>query len=413
MTDLTDLDLTERLHDVARSHPAPAPPIAALADRARRASRRRTALRGGLATVACAGLLGVGLSVLGSNDGDGPSRVLDPATTRAALAESGAWAVGNTVYLGDARYDVGMGGVVRSALYTGDGVLAHVGKDRSGDYEGPTGFVRIDADGTVTKVPVTLRDQVLGQDSQSSLIAWSERAEEGTGWTVSVLDTDTGSVVGTVDVRGDATVGVDRSTGRPESSSGDLPTFTWAGWRTPPVDVSGDRVLVGLDQATVVYDWRTGEQQDVDLPGSTVPEVENDRILVTGRTGVEVRDITTGKPVLTRSTPDARAVLSPDGRVLALDLNRMGVDTQMRWRTVDIASGTERTFTKPPREHRDAEGVWTDHNIGWTANGQLMFVNDGAREVCSPATGECTVHAIPGGPTAVDTLVMGGHWHSS
>lgn len=107
--------------------------------------------------------------------------------------------------------------------------------------------------------------------------------------------------------------------------------FTWGGWDAPPVALSGHRVYVGLDEATVAVDWRTGEASSTDLPGSRYPDINADRSLQIENASVQVLDATTGEVLLDLPrVGDRFASLSPDGKyVLVLPYLPIGEDGQV------------------------------------------------------------------------------------
>jgi hypothetical protein len=350
--------MTDRLatlmHGEAESLEIPGAPVPEILVAGQKLRRRRTALRGaGVAALAVAVATTGAVALRGhGSTGAGPATV-GPRLT--------AYAVQDTVFLGDGSTKATMPEVAQSLYYTSAGILVRTNKDGSSDGGAPFHFELVRADGTTTKLGVTLGEVAPSTDAREPYLAWATMKDGKIQ--VVVHDVSTDKDVATVDVPG---------------------TFSWGGWDAPPVSLSGDLVYVGNDDETDVVNWRTGKASTSALPASTFPEVFGERSLVYQRGSVKVVDPTSGKALLDlRRGEDDAVGLSPDGR-FAL------VGTRGHTEIYDVASG-----------HK----VQVPHTgWGWSSTGEEVFrVQGSTMTTCGTTDGQCHDSSVPA--VGADSLV--------
>ena len=355
--------MTERLSTLLAEETVhldiPAPDPARVLAQGRRLHRRRrttTAVAGSLAVaVVVAGAL-----ALGGPGVDDSARVV-PVDEPAPYADGGAFAVGTDVYFGDGDVPVtDVGEPVKALYYTSAGVVVRTGDEAATDSAGSSHYRLVTGAGQSRDLGIDLGDRVPGTDPEQPFLAWAEQA--GGGWDVVVLDVRDGSEVARVPV--------------PDS-------FTWGGWEGPPVALSGDFVHVGVDDATIDVQWRTGEAEvSRVLPGSQMPTVAGGRTVVydRGGDGVSVVDVNTGEVLLSRPH-EGTAATSPS-RPTAASPRSCSPEQAMAPGGVHRA----RPRHRPGASLRRVAG-W---DYGWTADGHLMTVGDDEVTVCPPLGGDCT-----------------------
>ena len=266
---------------------------------------------------------------------------------------------------------------VRGLYYTSAGVLVRHGKDYPMDGSSRDGYSLVGTDGSVTGLDLRIGDVSPSTDPAQPYFAYARPDEDE--WEVVVLDLTSGTPAAVVPVEG---------------------AFAWGGWDAPPVALSGDRVYVGLDDATVVIDWRTGETTATPLPSSTYPDIDADRYLqvenrvsadgIELQVSVRVRDALTGDTLL--ELPDVRdrwASLSPDGeRVLVLPYMNFDGDGQIQRLTdavlYDVDTGDKLALPASP------EGGY-----GWTPDGSIIYLSHDGIARCNIKT--CSTQPIAEG----------------
>ncbi|MBE7325080.1 hypothetical protein IEQ44_10455 [Nocardioides sp. Y6] len=382
----------------------PVPDTSAILRAGRRQHRRNTLRRVtpavGLvaaSAVAAAVLIPQSPDELGAPEGVRVTEVAPAAFSAAetrevtrAYVETGAFAIGTTVYLGardthPVELDVP---AIRGLHLTSAGVLVRHGKDLSMDVA--SSYSLVGTDGSVRAVDLAPGDVAVGTDAGQPYFSYARKA--GQGWEVVVHDLRSGELTATVTVSGD---------------------FTWGGWDAPPVSLSGDVVWVGLDEETAAFDWRTGERVESALPGSLYPAVKGGRQVfeTTNKryetTGFEVKDARTGDVVLDVPVTAKRStlgLLSPDGEALMMGPYLMHTeDDQIRdtrgMRVIDVASGRSTDLPASPVG-----------GYGWTPDGHVFSVDGQQAVVCDPLAGECTTTELSLGvsPGDLGTLRLGG-----
>ena len=346
--------MTDRLATLMRGEAetldVPAAPTREILDAGHRLRRRRTLGRGaaGVSLLAVAATT-VAVVTLG---GGHPTDARPTAPVGSAPHVS--WAVDDTVYVGSDATPVAMPEVAQTLYYTSAGLLVRTNKDGSSDGGAPFHFELVRADGTATKLGVTLGEVVPSTDPTEPYLAWATMS--GDRIQVVVHDVATDRDVATVDVPG---------------------TFDWGGWEAPPVSLSGDQVYVGTNHTTAVVNWRTGAATTTDVvPGSTMPTVDGGRTVVQGIDSTLVVDTETGKTLLDISAASGGNVtLSPDGG-FAMVATRRGTDLY----AVDTGGKVQVPATG-----------WA-----WAPDGSEVFrVHDSTLERCGTGSGECHDSPIP------------------
>jgi hypothetical protein len=353
--------MTERLTTLlgreADTFEVPAAPAADILGAGRRLHRRRTGTIWGGAALAVAVVAG-GSLLIGTLGGD--EQALAPTAPPPVQV---AWGAGDTVYVGTDGHPAQMPEVAQTLYYTSAGILVRTNKDGASDGGAPFHFQLVKADGTTTKLAVTLGEVVPSTDPTQPYLAWATMIDGQIQ--VVVHDVSTDQDVATVDVPG---------------------TFDWGGWEAPPIALAGDRVYVGTNGPTAVVNWRTGEATtSTVLPKNYFPEVQGGRILTFTDRGhpdaqAHVLDAFTGRTLLDLQIDrDSQVTLSPDGRFA-----KVGSFTdQKSFPVYDVDTGTKVTVTG------------SSFDRGWTFDDGLFTVQGDRLTVCSAATGECDSSPVP------------------
>jgi hypothetical protein len=352
--------MTERLTTLlgreADAFDVPPPPSADILGAGRRLRRRRTGTVWGGAALAVAVVAG-GSLLIGTLGGE---QKIAPATPPPVQV---AWGAGDTVYVGTDGHPARMPEVAQTLYYTSAGILVRTNKDGSSDGGAPFHLQLVEADGTTTKLGVTLGEVVPSTDPTQPYLAWATMTDGRIQ--VVVHDVSTDRDVATVDVPG---------------------TFDWGGWEAPPVALAGDRVYVGTNGPTTVVNWRTGDAStSTVLPKNTVPEVQGGRALTFTDRGhpdaqAHVVDAFTGHSLLDLQIDrDSQVTLSPDGRFVEV----ASFTDQKSFPVYDVDTGTKVTITG------------SSFDRGWTFDDGLFRVRGDRLTVCSAATGDCDTSAIP------------------
>ncbi len=398
---MTDL-MIDRIREHVAAETVPELPLTDVLRRGRRVRRRRAAVRGGLTTAVVGALLGGAVVIGGAHDktsfsADGVTSSIsqdDVERVAAAYRTGGAFSRGHTLWFSDPDFSVDLGVTVQLMYYTADGVIAGVTNDVRGDAR--RDYVYVGTDGSVRRLDLPGK-VVPGADAQADRFAYVTRAS--TGFEVHVVEASTGREI--------ATTGFDAP-------------YTWAGWDVPPIGLTGDYVVVGVDGAQRVIDWRTGRTA-AEVPGVQLPSVGGGRALG-GELEADVlrlgpserlrsvRDLAgpgDGVFAMNALSPDGRFVLTSttmrmlgrDGQVIGYSDGRTGEDVESPVVTVtSVDSG--RRVTLP------GDGF----DYGWTPDGRLMRVDGRTVTTCDGATGACTERSVPDGP---GTIKMAGKYLGS
>lgn len=206
-------------------------------------------------------------------------------------------------------------------------------------------------------------------------------------------------------------------------SARSTPPYTWAGWDLPPIGLTGDHVVLGVDGAQRVLNWRTGERV-ADVPGTQLPSTGGGRALG-GELGA--RTYRLGDSASLRSTADLAVAdesgehvwadneLSPDGRFVLTVNTTVLIDDQGD--IEEVLGGRDQEPVADPVVH--VTDVDTGHRItlpghgrtyGWTPDGRLMRVDATKVTTCDGATGDCTSRTVPEGP---GNIAMAGRYFGS
>jgi hypothetical protein len=349
--------LTELLAREADTLDVPSPQAGDILGAGRRLRRRRSARISGIAALALAVVAG-GAVLVGTRGGD---QTVAPATSPPIQV---AWGAADTVYTGTEGHAVEMPEVAQTLYYTSAGILVRTNKDGASDGGAPFHFQLVRADGTTSKLGVTLGEVVPSTDPTEPYLAWATKS--GGHLRVVVHDVSTDQDVATVDVPG---------------------TFTWGGWAAPPVALSGDLVYVGTNDHTTVVNWRTGQANTTDvLPEHTVPQVAGGRsAIVTGRVRkqrVAVVDVGTGGDLLDVAIGVGDSVrLSPDGRFLLV--------------TKALAAPPVRTTVYDVDSDHSVRLPESAFGYAWSADGQIFSVGIDTLFTCAATTGSCRSSHVP------------------
>lgn len=367
-----------------------------------RSTRVRAAGRRTIATLAVGAVLGTAFLV---TDRDRDARLevstsiaaSDVQRVSAAYRTGGAFSRGDTLWFSDPEYAVDLGVTVQLMYYTADGVLAGVTNDDAGD--AARDYVYVGTDGTVRELDLP-GYVVPGTDAQADRLAYL--TQRPGGWTVHVVEASTGRELAT----------------RPVEAP-----YTWAGWDLPPIGLSGDHVVIGVDRAQYVLDWRTGERV-ADVPGERLPSTGGGRALG-GPLGA--RTYALGDSTELRSTTDLAArdetgghpwasnELSPDGRFVLTVTTMVGLDEDGN--VTEVQDGAGGDVVDRPVVH--VTEVDTGRRItlpghgrtyGWTPDGRLMRVDGTTVTTCDGATGECSERSVPAG---TGTIRLAGRYFGS
>lgn len=376
--------MTERLsallHDEASLLDVPPPASDLVLHRGRRLRRRRrlvTAAGAAALALVVGGGAALGAAGLAGDDRTAPDRGVDPAT--AAYLAHGAFATGSTVHLGDgsaARLDE----QVKVLYYTSAGLLARTGEVPWTDDPGPSHYTLVRPDGSTHTLDLDLGDRVPATDPDQPVLTYAEaRGGSTDAWDVVVLDVRSGEELARVAVDG---------------------SFTWAGWEAPPVELDGDLVFVGLDDATVAVDWRERTLRTTALGGSRAIEVSGGHVVVEGDGSVSVVEVATGEEAWSTSEGRPYVTLSPDGHwaKVAPGGGAGGAAPQV----VDLSTG----------EVHDVDARTASSLTGWTPDGNLLTVDLEARTMTScTADGDC-VDTPVSGPTDGELKLAGVSYES-
>ena len=401
---MTD-QLLEKIRDHADAEPVPELDLDGIILRGRRVRRRRTVARRGVVTLAIGAIAGT--VIVGGIDRDGSAARLDATTTiaaqdvdlvSAAYRTGGAFSRGDTLWFSDPTYSVDLGVTVQMMLYTAQGVVAGVTNDDDGTAK--RDYVYVGTDGSVRELNLP-GEVVPGTDAQADRLAYLTTKDDS--YEIHVVEASTGRELATHDY--DA-------------------TYTWAGWDVPPIGLTGDYVVIGVDSAQQVVDWRTGERVK-DVPGTRLPSVGGGRALggplgdVIYRVG-DSRKLRSTTELSAPSEPAeshrlSSSSLSPDGRFVTTANTFVQRDDKGRVEAVtDGATGE--VIDNPVISVTD---VGTGQSIalpghastyGWTPDGRLMRVDGTNVTSCDASSGECTSTSVPSGN---GTIRMAGRYIGS
>ncbi|GAA3521275.1 hypothetical protein GCM10022234_16420 [Aeromicrobium panaciterrae] len=395
--------LIEQIRDHAAAEPVPDLDLADVMRRGRRVRRRRSVARRTIATLAVGAVAGTTF-VVASNRNDGTSQLVvstsiaakDVALVSTAYRTGGAFSRGDTLWFSDPSYAVDLGVTIQMMLYTSTGVVAGVTNNDSGDVK--RDYVYVGTDGSVRELNLP-GNVVPGTDAQADRFAYLTK--KGSGFEIHVVEASTGRELATRDF--DA-------------------TYTWAGWDVPPIGLTGDYVVVGVDQGQQVINWQTGERV-TDVPDARLPSTGGGRAL-----GGDLGDVTyqLGDSRKLRSTTELAAAgedgappwaaneLSPDGRFVETVNTFVQVDEQGKVEGATLGFGDA---VSDPVVY--VTNVDTGHRItlpghgrtyGWTPDGRLMRVDGTKVTTCDASTGACTTRTMPDGR---GTIRMAGRYLGS
>lgn len=403
---MTD-QLIAKIRDHAVNEPVPDLDLAGVVSRGRKARRRRSVARRGTVIVAL-GLLAASSFIVGGHGDDGGRlqastsiTARDVGLVSSAYRAGGAFSRGDTLWFSDPEYAVDLGVKIQLMYYTAQGVIAGVANDDAGDVK--RDYLYVGTDGTVRDLELP-GDVVPGADAQADRFAYVTPADHecssgpggatcGTAYRVHVAQASTGRELASVLIEA---------------------TFTWGGWDLPPVSLSGDFVVLGVDGAQRVVNWRTGERV-ADVPGQLLPSTGGGRALGGDLSAVTYR---LGDSVPLRSTMDLAVpmgvggppwesnALSPDGRFVLTTTTFVEVD-EKAGPTGDVFSPDGEVVRHPVVHVTD---VVTGHRIalpggartyGWTPDGRLMRVDGRKVSTCDGSTGACTSRTMPAGRGAI------------
>jgi hypothetical protein len=364
----------------------PAAPTSAILSRGRALRRRRRTVRTGavLAGIAGIAVVAVTSSLLAPGPGPGPDGFDDLAAAVAPDPDGWAVAQGSTVHLGNGR-TVEVPGKVKAMYYTSAGVMVRTGRTAYTEGDAVSNYFVLEGDGDVRDFALDLGDKKPGSDPTLPYLAYSVKGSDATHWELVLRDVRTGEVATRVAYEG---------------------TFTWGGWNAPPTALSGDFAYVGVDEATLAINWRTGAVAPAaGLSPSRMPTVAGGRDLVETRERVPdgvtmvdpqeqttqthtVVDAVTGETVRTikiTGTVFETAVpqLSSDGRhVLVASWLECDERNACRYGSptsdvIDLETGERRAFTLGERTY------------GWSPDGRLLLVDDTEVRSCDASTGAC------------------------
>lgn len=400
---MTD-QLVEQIRTHADAEPVPELDLTGVIRRARRVRRRRSVARRTIATLVVGALAGTA-AVIGT-DRDTDQNRLTVSTTIAAsdvglvsvaYRTGGAFSRGDTLWFSDPDYAVDLGVTIQLMYYTADGVVAGVTNDDAGDVK--RDYVYVGTDGTVRELNLPGK-VVPGTDAQADRFAYLTKT--GDGYLIHVVEASTGREL--------------------VSRPFDAP-YSWAGWDVPPIGLTGDFVVLGVDGDQQVVDWRTGERA-ADVPVGQLPSTGGGRALGGDLASTTYR---LGDSKTLRSTKDlavldetgehawASSVLSPDGRFVLTTNTTVGVDDNGRF--IEVYRGVGGEVVDDPVVYVTA--VDTGHRItlpghartyGWTPDGRLMRVDGSKVTTCEGSSGACETRTMPDGS---GTIRMAGRYLGS
>lgn len=399
---MTD-QLVEQIRRHSDAEPIPELDLAGVIGRGRRLRRRRSVVRRTIAVAAVAAVAGTAI-VTGQQQEANEIQLevstgiaaSDVALVSTAYRTGGAFSRGDTLWFSDPDYDVDLGVTIQLMYYTADGVVAGVTNDEAGDAKRDYVYVGTDGSARALNLPGKV---VPGTDALADRLAYLTK--EGSGYRIHVVEASTGSELAT--------------------HTFDAP-YSWAGWDVPPIGLTGEYVVIGVDGNQQVLNWRTGELA-ADLPGAQLPSAGGGRALG-GELGAEVYQLGDSDPL--RSTEDLAVAdesgyrwaineLSPDGRYVRTTNTTIGVDDDGH--VTKVYSGVGGKVIRNPVVH--VTDVATGRRItlpghartyGWTPDGRLMRVNGSKVTTCDGSTGDCTTRTVPDGP---GTIRMAGGYLGS
>lgn len=400
--------MTDQLVDQIRNHadaePVPDLDLVGVIRRGRRVRRRRSVARRTIATLAVGALAGTAVVIGADQDSEGNRLEVstsiaasDVELVSAAYRTGGAFSRGDTLWFSDPTYAVDLGVTIQLMYYTADGVVAGVTNNEAGDVK--RDYVYVGTDGAVRELNLPGKI-VPGTDAQADRFAYLTK--KGDGYLIHVVEASTGRELAT----------------QPYDAR-----YTWAGWDVPPIGLTGDFVVIGVDGNQQVVDWRTGERA-ADVPVGQLPSTGGGRAL-----GGPLGDVTyqLGDSTALQSTTDLAVVdesgehpwasngLSPDGRFVLTTNTTIGTDDQGRF--IEVYSGVGGEVIDDPVVH--ITDVATGERItlpghartyGWTPDGQLMRVDGTRVTTCDGSSGACTTRSVPDGP---GTIRMAGRYLGS
>ncbi len=126
--------------------------------------------------------------------------------------------------------------IAQAMYYTSAGLLVRTNETGASDGGAPFHFELVHADGTTSRLDLTLGEVVPSTDADQPYVAYTQVA----GGQVQVVVHDVSS---------------DEEVARVAAPD----VGKWGGWEAPPVALDGDLVYVGSDTETRVVNWRTGE----------------------------------------------------------------------------------------------------------------------------------------------------------
>ncbi|RJS45052.1 hypothetical protein [Nocardioides cavernaquae] len=380
--------MTERLstllHEGAEQIAVPPPSAAEILSRGRslHGRRRITSIGAGVA----AALVLVGGTALLVPDRAPEDRDSLGILAPAVPIDPDGWAVaqGSTIHLGSGTTST-VTGKVKAMYYTSAGVMVRTGRTAYTEGDRTSNYFVLAGDGTVRDFALDLGDLKPGTDPTLPYLAYSVKGDDSKHWELLLRDVRTGKVATRVPYEG---------------------AFTWGGWNAPPVALSGDYAYVGIDDATLAINWRTGAVKTAKgLLPSRMPTVAGGRELVDPRNdeqgGVRelesddavtesytVLDAVTGERVggfditgTVLSTPWPQ--LAPDGQhVLLTPMAMCNEDNECHYEdpsttVLDVETGASRRFTIG------------DGTFGWSPDGRLLLVTGTEVTSCDADTGEC------------------------
>ena len=395
---MTD-QLIERIREHADSEPIPDLDLDGVIRRGRRVRRHRSITRRTIATLAVGAVAGTAFIVATNRDSSASRLTVttsisasDVKLVSAAYRTGGAFSRGHTLWFSDPDYAVDLGVTIQLMYYTANGVVAGVTNNNDGDVK--RDYVYVGTDGSVRKLNLP-GDVVPGTDAQADRFAYLTK--KGAGYEIHVVGASTGHELAT--------------------RSFDAP-YSWAGWRVPPIGLTGDFVVLGVDKNQQVINWRTGKRA-ADVPGTQLPSTGGGHALGAENGGTTYH---VGDSGVLRSTKDLVAVdesgknpwaaneLSPDGRFVETTTTFVGVDQHGHVTGSQSADGT---VLRHPVVY--VTEVATGHRItlpgnfrtyGWTPDGRLMRVDGTKVTTCDGSTGACTARTVPDGPGAIHMAGM-------
>lgn len=379
---MTDHDLSDLLHADADRVTVPPAPVAAVLAKGHRLRRRGHLTRAAAVGAGVAGMAAVTALALVLAHPSPTAKA--PELAVAVTPDPAGWAVaqGSTVHLGSGKV-VDVPGKVKAMYYTSAGVMVRTGRTAYTEGDSTSNYFVLSGSGKVRDFSLSLGDKKPGTDPSLPYLAYSVKGDDS-DWELVLRDVRTGEVATRVRYDG---------------------AFTWGGWNAPPTALSGDFAYVGVDDATLRINWRTGTVEKAKgLSPSRMPTVmggnelvEEQPPLTNGKVEDEDAKVTVTDRVLdaesgrllrsvevtgtVASTPWPQ--LSADGRHVLLTPWRMcteGGDCTYETPYADVVSVT----TGDRRPFRIGDGTF-----GWSPDGRLLLVHNTTVDSCDADTGEC------------------------